>query len=202
MKKLIILFLCYIPVLSWAALPFGATEAEKKMLPPVCQGKNKEIVSGLIYFNHYCYGENFINRSQNSLYPRGDRNYYLSAGASEIESAIERNNKKHPFMPVLLNRLAFIKEKQKKTDEAIALYKKSIKLNKNYVRTYYLLANLYKRKKDFKKAIEAINEGLKHNPDSKYLKKKLKRIEKKMRKYEKQKQTENKTSQNTLNQAE
>ena len=84
-------------------------------------------------------------------------------------------------MPVMLSRLAYVREKQKKIDEAIALYLEAIALNRNYSKNYGLLSNLYKKQGNLEKALEVVNEGLKYNPDSKYLKKKLKRLEKKLK---------------------
>lgn len=181
MKRLVILLLCFLPGLSWGALSFGATEEEKKMLPAVCQGKNKDLTKGVQYLNHYCYGENFINRASNPLYSQSQIKSILRSAAEEISAAIRRNDKKHPFMPVMLGRLAYVKAKQKKIDEAVALYTEAIQLNRNYPKNYAQLSNIYKRQGNLEKALEVINEGLKHSPNSKYLKKKLKRLEKKLK---------------------
>ena len=60
------------------------------------------------------------------------------------------------------NNLGVLYKKEGKIDRAVEAYAKAIDINPEYENTYYNLANLYVRKKDFLKA-ESMNCSLPSN---------------------------------------
>jgi tetratricopeptide (TPR) repeat protein len=74
--------------------------------------------------------------------------------------------------------IAFIQ--QKKFDQALIEFKKCIMINHQKIECYFNQGKIYEQQKDFKKAREYYQEGLKIKPNNKEIKKALKELENKI----------------------
>ena len=188
MKKIMLLLVLLAIAISTKAADQQATIEELKMLPSFCVYKHRDYRSpeskkkwqktfGELWgdMHHYCWGVNFRNRAAKS---KNERGFNLNQAVDNIDYTLRRTPKDHFYRPQILLDMAKAKKMQKKYDEAIVLDEEAIALKNDFIPAYLDLSRLYKKLGDKKKAKEVIELGLKYKPDSKVLKKKLKRLSK------------------------
>ena len=95
--------------------------------------------------------------------------YYLAIAYEEsddIENAIEHFKMVEPMSKYFCDaqiHIAYLLDKQNKSDEAIANLKKAITIKRDKIQLYLMLSSIYETKKQYKNAIEVIRNGLKQD---------------------------------------
>lgn len=181
-------FRTLILLVSVIALPVPATETgyptddELRALPQYChallrggaQSEEYKYWSGIVgagfgHAHHFCQGMNLINRYYRAR-TAYDRKYYLGASLPEFGYMIKHADPASSLMPeVYLNR-GFALWKLGKDGQAMIDFQKAQQLNPAFPRVYTALADFYVEKKLRDKALVSITEGIRHNPESKMLK--------------------------------
>ncbi len=145
------------------------TEAEQSALPPYCARNHPE------FQTHLCSGLNFLNRYYRAK-SNTDKSFNLGQAVGELSYVINHFDNQWKLMPdAHLNRgLAY--SYQKKWKQAVEDWNATIKLNPNSIMAYSGLIDYYGQFKLDKQAMDAVTEGLKHNPESKLLKRKYEKL--------------------------
>ena len=92
-------------------------------------------------------------------------NYYKSGKLITAEKKLSELMKKFPNNYFLYNLFGAILTGQKKMDEAIIYYEKSIKISPNYADAYNNLAGILADQKKYNKAIEYLQKAIQINPN-------------------------------------
>jgi tetratricopeptide (TPR) repeat protein len=140
----------------------------KKILGP---GDLKRKRLGLIYLKYGKLSESIAElTSIVSAWPDDqEARYYLGAALEEngdFDKAYQNLNLINPDSSYFVNarmRMGYILERQKKSDKAINLLKKTINHKKENPQLYLMLASLYEIKDEFHNAMDILKEGLKYN---------------------------------------
>jgi len=182
----VLIFVLLIMAVSAKGEDMHPKAGEIRMLPSYCQQKhpNFKTLEGdkkwkktfgelWSHMHHYCMGINFKNRAA-----KGEKKSNLVNAVNNLHYTLHRTPKDHFYRPQILLEMAKVKKMQKKYDEAVVLDKEAISLKDDFIPAYLDLSRLYRKLGDNKKAKEVIELGLKYKPDSKILKKKLKKLSK------------------------
>lgn len=157
---------------TWAALPYGPTEAERKLLPPWCQGDPRWtplLGSAAVWNNHTCYGINRLNRYYNSRSQR-ERQENLQTALTDFNYSIDKLPPDFLLMPEIRMYRGITLNLMNRHGEAMADLSKAISMDPKLVRAYGELADLYEKKFSQRgKALEVVSDGLRHNPQAKSL---------------------------------
>ena len=190
MKPIILMLLLVLSFPLYAALPYKPSATEVTSLPEFCKYKlgygdkagdqqwKKVFGKEWVHFHHYCTSLNFLNRANKTFSDKQAKRHYLQNAEGDINYMFGATEKDYFFRPQFYYQLAKIQEKRKDREKAIASYQQAIKLKNDFVSAYMSLSRLYKRMGDIEGAKQILKEGLKHNPESKALKKKLKKLNK------------------------
>jgi len=177
---------------------FRPTEQELKLLPPYCKPKAVNMHSNTGPFqkyrplikkwrnilgpdydhaHHYCEALQYINKTYNEA-DQEKRNFYYKIALNNI-AYMEQHASKH-F--ILNGEIAYYKgkilEKTGKVPLAIKAYTKSIKLKPKFSAPYKSLFDIYIKLGMIDNAREVLKKGLKNNPKSKSLRKRISVIKK------------------------
>lgn len=162
------------PCVNAGVEPFGPTDEEKRLLPPYCGGPGggdwKAILGPQVTWNnHTCYGINSINRYYKAKGERA-RSNLLEAALRDFNYSVEHLSPDFRLMPEIYYYRGVVYKLQGKHAQAVADFLKSLELEPRYTRSVAELSDLYAGKySNGTKALEVVTEGLRHNPDSKEL---------------------------------
>lgn len=170
---------------AWAIGNFKPSAAELAALPAFCapraqpygnQASHPEVKPWLsvygsdwIHMHHYCSGLAFINRSYAS---RGgkDREITLGNAVRELDYTLRNIRSGTALSAEVLSARGQALLGLGRASEASSELEKAIAIEPGLRRAYGLLADAYVRLKQRDKALKAISEGIRHNPDASSLK--------------------------------
>jgi len=159
------------------------TDTELSTLPPYCRIKlryqldSPEYKSMLesfgpdfLHVHHHCAGLNFINRYYRTS-DAADKTFYLQSALTEFGYMVSHAKSEFSLMPDVYLNQAITYSLLKNNAMAINSLDKAISLNPKFTRAYSLLADYQIGLKQGSKALDAVTEGLRQIPDSKFLQK-------------------------------
>ena len=167
---------------------YRATEAEKVLLPPLCQARlNREewarskkrwesvIGPDAHHIHHYCYSLVFINRAKSETTNRRARKTDLDAAQGEIGYVLERTTDGSMLAPDFHLTKGEISVLAGEPMAAVKSYRKATQIRPNYPKSWLALSDLYKQMGMQQQAREALEQGLKAAPEKfkDYMKKRL-----------------------------
>lgn len=182
-KKILVCFIA--PVLlsyvNSALAEYAITGREMMGMPDICKkltpgnyelsarrmmtGNAGQLKSmGLAHVQHYCHGLKSVMR----------RSY--ETAIKEFTYVQKHSNKRNPLLPSTSYELGKIYLKTGNDGNAITEFQNAIKLKQNYIPAYWALGEYYRKKGDAEKANSFYREGLKYSPESKALKRGLKKL--------------------------
>lgn len=177
-------------VAAWFALLLPAapvmaewmpSPTEMAALPAYCaakfsEGKNPESAkswrasmgSDFMHIHHYCAGLNFLNRAR-GMASGNDKRGTLGAAMSNFNYMLNNSSAGFYLRPEILMNRGITFSMLDKGGQAIGDLLKSIQMDPGQPRAYITLAGLYQKQNNRTKALETVSEGLRHNPDTKSL---------------------------------
>jgi tetratricopeptide (TPR) repeat protein len=172
---------CAGPVM--AGPPHNITDNETAMLPSYCKdtqtwpnGNPDGMARGKArfgevfwHFHHYCYAMVYMMRADRHSNSAMERRGNLASALDDIEYVLKYLPPDYFLLPEMYTNQAKVLRRQEKVSEAIDVLKKAIDLNPKYWRAYSELAQCYEALGDVQAARQAIDDGLRHNPESKVL---------------------------------
>ncbi|GEM_PF-5482363 len=171
------------------------TDQEISALPAYCHAKlradqksdeaqhwKRALGKDYIHVHHLCAARAFLMRANRM---DDNRHFYLGEAMNNLEYMITHSSPNFILMPEILYYKAYIFYKQKKYDQAIKYAEMAIKKNKQYIRPYLLIADIYIKLNDVQNAETIITDAKAKFPKSKAIKRRIKKI----RKLKKQKKT-------------
>lgn len=123
--------------------------------------------------HHYCKGMVLISRADKN--PNA-YSWLLQRAIGNFDYIIAAAKPGFILLPEILVKRGEVNERLNQKAEAIADYYNAIKANKSYSHPYARLSRLFMKSNDKVKAREILEEGLKHAPTSKLLKRKLDKL--------------------------
>lgn len=182
-----------IPHIAAANLDKPPTPAEIKSWPQFCQdrwkyGDNRKssvvekwrsvLGDDYEHLHHYCLGLNYVNRANRSWNNKKNMTYFLSKAERNMNYMISHTKASFVIRPDIHIELGKVYVRQKKIGDAVAQFQNAIRLRKDYSKGYVALSDLYKNNNNRSEALKVIEEGLKYSPDSRSLKRRLKKLSK------------------------
>lgn len=164
-----------------AAESYGPTDNETKLLPPYCGGPGggdwKAILGPeIVWINHSCYGINRINRYYNSRRAQ-EKQFHLRTALDDLNYSVGHLKPDFKLMPEIYYYRGLTYSLLKNDAKAISDYFKSVSLDPKYTKSISAIAGIYERTPANRgKALELVTEGLRHNPESKALKRRFSRL--------------------------
>jgi tetratricopeptide (TPR) repeat protein len=175
---------------AYALQPFAVTEGELALMPPYCQakyGKDRgnqtinEQFRGIygdqnwLNQHHYCDALKFIIRANRSFGKKAELTYNLEQAQKGIEHLLASEQTPdwilRPEAHVHLGKIYLRMSRLGKGSEAKAVqnFEHAILIRADYEPAYSALSDFYADKGLKQKALDTIEEGLRHLPDSKRL---------------------------------
>ena len=164
---------------SWAR-PENVTPEERALLPEYCDAVQEAsgyatgfarwtAVYGEAFnsFHHYCWA--FIYLMRADRHSTANQRQMLMNAYDEIAYVLRATPPDHVLVPEMLTKQGMILRRQGRIREAIDRLEKAAALNPKYWRAYAELAQCYLAQNDKRKALEVVEEGLTHSPDSRAL---------------------------------
>jgi len=149
---------------------WSLTEADLRLLPPFCRtGFSFLSASDAANMNHLCPGLNALNDAQRSFGDSTRKGWALSQAIDHLSYTLRHPNPSHPLRPMVLVKRGNAYELQGNISKAITDYSTAVRVNPKFLQGYVSLSNAYVKLGDKKSALNALDEGLKANPDSKPL---------------------------------
>lgn len=176
-KALVAWLVMLLPIAS-AKAAWEPTPAEMATLPPYCaarfnQGsdafKTWQTTMGrdFIHIHHYCVGLKLLNHVRGTLTSK--KNETLGAAVREFDYVLTHAAPDFYMRPEILMNRGIALSMMKRDGEAVSNLLQAIELNPKQPRAYMTLADLYDKMKNRGKALDAVSEGLRHNPDTRSL---------------------------------
>lgn len=183
-NKLLLGFFLLCPMIT-NAVP--SSEKELAMLPPYCKArikggadeafwKAKFGPSGWGHLHHYCSGLNQINKA-NLATSTEKRNEYLQGAINGFEYQLKHGKPDFILLPELHTLRGDSYFRLGDPSSAITEYNKAIKVNPKYTKSYIGLSKVFANMGKNKQASDIIKQGLKQKPNSRSLKRQLKKVE-------------------------
>ena len=135
--------------------------------------------SGCNGYHHYCYGLLWSNRAYLS-FGVGDHSqdsYYFTNAIGDFEYVLGQSQPSCSLRPDIYTKIGEIQSQLGKQKEAEASYAKALEIKRGYPMALVGLSDLFEARGETAKSIAVLREGLKINPQSTALKKKLQRLE-------------------------
>lgn len=168
---------------------YEISASEIRLLPPYCKqlapDARKYMIRGpqpgLPHLHHFCHGLKFVIRTNRSLSDPKQEQFNIQKALAEFTYVTERiaTSKGNPayFAMARLERAKVLK-RMGENGEAIKEFRKAIELKQNYIAAYRGISDIYRAIGDIKQAREVVEQGLKHAPNSKSLKRRLQELDK------------------------
>jgi tetratricopeptide (TPR) repeat protein len=129
-----------------------------------------------IHIHHYCSGIHAEQKAKNIL-NKGEKDYWLGRVLHQMKYVSGSCNKGHVLYPELHTRWGWALGEQGQVGEAIRHYQLAIQAKQNYTLAYARLSDLYIDLNQPDEARKILESGLKAKPDSRALKKRLKKLD-------------------------
>ncbi len=176
----------WLSVCSFGGEPL--TDADYARLPPYCKARlnpgkgeaeywKKRIGPAFIHIHHYCHSLNALNKLI-SVNDKETKDRILRRSINGLRYLQDRTTKDFYLRPEIAYKIGNVYYRLGDFLEAAKEFSSGIKLYPKYVLNYIGLSRLSKKQGDIATAKKVLELGLKHNPSSKLLKKRLKRLEK------------------------
>ncbi len=145
---------------------------EKLRNNPVLDQPENLIAKGAQSFHHYCWAELHMARyySARTILEKRARLQDASGDYGYMITKPEFLPLNWPYLPKMHLKYGGVASLMGKDQEAINSFLQAIKLDPSYELAYSALSDFMQKKGSKAKAFEYVVEGLKHNPDSKRLK--------------------------------
>ena len=166
----------------------GGWRQDTRMLPQYCKdrakGKNssewakwrKTFGDTYIHMHHYCAGV-FAEQKAKSELDKSKRDRWLMSVVSQMKYVSGACDTGCVLYPELHTRWGWALSEQGKNAEAIQHYQLALKAKRNYTLAYIRLSELYIKANQPDEARKVLESGLKAKPNSRALKKRLKKLE-------------------------
>lgn len=169
---------CLLAVASMSALAvegFAPTDAEIAVLPPYCAKRLRGTMTpqeGAYYphVHHYCFGLNFANRAQRAR-DKTARKFNLESARGEFNYVIQRLETTHWMYPQVQSDMGNILSKLNDSSGALNAFNMALSANPAYERAYMGLIQILQRSGSRSSVLDVASAGLRHLPNSHYLKK-------------------------------
>ena len=155
---------------------FWAEGMNKNGTSSILDRPENVMAKGAVWFHHYCWGLLDKQRAFAST-DVSKRGFLVKTWRSEMQYIVDwtaKNRINWGYLPVIHAEIAESYIQDKDYPNAIGSANRAVKLNADFTRGYILLADIYERTKDRKKALAAVTEGLKWTPSSKVLQRRYK----------------------------
>jgi len=173
------------------------TNVEMQLLPQYCyarfeygvQRKHPVVKKWMSVFgedwlhvHHWCAGLNFLRRAESSFGTDSasisEKRGNTAAAQRNFQYMIVNVDATWPLWPPLLVKSGDAFALQKQYAEALKAYRAAIARKPNYSAAWAALSDVYKKLDAIDDARGALTKGLKYSPNSRLLKRKLKRLDK------------------------
>lgn len=177
-RFLVLLTLLLFQAPAVALQPFAATKEELALMPAYCSVPNKSLGEACYPLNHYCDAlKAMIRVDQNQAESR----YWLGIAVATFERELSGHWEKCPLKPEAHVNLGRALLRQDgitgvSSGKAVANFTQAIAIQPDYIPGYYALSDYYVQLGDKKKALNAVEEGLKYLPNSKALLRRFKEL--------------------------
>jgi len=183
-QLLLAITLIALPSTSYSAWP--KSEKDFRLLTEFCKARSsgsksttykqwrKNLGKGFIHLHHYCAGLHTFNLAQKTFDKKRQRQLLHSA-LPEINYTEQRVKSNFRLLPYMFVTKGEIYNQLGNTSNAIKYYNMAINKNKKITKAYSRLADIYYKLGQKEAALEVINNGLKYKPNSKSLKRRLKK---------------------------
>ena len=186
MTRSILLFVL-LSAIAWqnSSAAGGETwKSETHLLPQYCKdraaGRDEKwrntFGEAYIHMHHYCSGVHAEQKAKSTLNQR-ERVNWLGKVVSQMRYMSGSCNTKCVLYPELHTRWGWALSEQGQTAEAIQHYQLALKAKRNYTLAYVRLSELYLKANQPDEARKVLESGLKAKPNSRALKKRLKKLE-------------------------
>jgi tetratricopeptide (TPR) repeat protein len=190
MMRTILIFILVLTV-TWQNSLADITEHWKKntqLLPQYCKDRAKVGQSpefskwrntfgdAFIHMHHYCKGV-FAEQKAKMTLDKGERAHWLMTVVSQMQKVSGSCDTRNVLYPDLHTRLGWALSEQGHVAEAMQHYQLAIKAKRNYTLAYVRLSELYLDLNQPDEARKILESGLKAKPDSRTLKKRLKKLD-------------------------
>jgi tetratricopeptide (TPR) repeat protein len=129
-----------------------------------------------IHIHHYCKGV-FAEQKAKMTLDKGERARWLMTVVSQMKYVSGSVNTGHVLYPELHTRWGWALSEQGQIAEAMQHYQLAIQAKRNYTLAYVRLSELYLDLNQPEEARKILESGLKAKPDSRALKKRLKKLD-------------------------
>lgn len=169
---------------------FNPTEAELALLPPYCLSRayqwgtdHPEVrrwraVFGedYIHMHHYCQGLLYLMRGDISPLDSHEAHFNYKKAVGNLEYMEDRASPGFSLMPELYLKKGQALSRMGESREAVAAFRKSIKLKPDYVPAYAVFSDFFLMRGQNGKARQVLREGLSAVPDAGILQRRLAEI--------------------------
>lgn len=192
----VVIFLSFVTLQSTHADSARVSEADLRFLPDYCKAtqgirKVSKVPQSVInayyakygptfhHMHHYCWALNGERKAMrmttgNEMFIKS----VLGSAIGDIDYVLRHiPNQNYVLLPTIYTSKARILFKLGRTDEAVDILKKTIKIRKNYVPAYARLSDYYVRKGDTNEAIKILKQGIARSKHSNMLTRRLKRLQ-------------------------
>ena len=166
---------------------YPKTDSDFALLPPYCKARSgrtnkadaenwkRRIGQGWVHIHHYCAGLDYINKA-NVAYDSENRIDLLNKALHGFSYMQDRTGSKFILQPEISTQKGRVYLRLNQDGAALQEFHNAIKLNPKYVPAYSELGDYYRDKNKPEEARKILEQGLKHNPKSKALKRRLDKL--------------------------
>ncbi|MBU1225209.1 MAG: hypothetical protein KKA22_13440 [Gammaproteobacteria bacterium] len=170
MKRYWLVSLMLISMPVWAILPFTATPAEQAMCNARIYSRLDRSNPNAMHMHHYCDGLRFIDRAFAAIGNKRERQYYLERSIAGFDYVLRATQESFSMRgEVHVGKARALKLMDRKA-EAVVEFNNALRYKFDSPDVFLALADHYRDTGDRQRALEMATEGLKHNPNSKGLK--------------------------------
>ena len=138
---------------------------------------NAYFKSGCAGILHYCWALTWSNLG---YFAQPDApsppSFYFGQAIADYEYVLGHSGPNCIMLPDIYTKMGSLQAQMQKPREAEQLFDKALKINPRFAPTFVAMSDLYETRGDIDKARAALEAGLKANPQSSALKKKLARL--------------------------
>jgi len=173
------------------------TREDMLQLPEYCQARMADVIgvqapgsradrvqhwknlfgNDFTWMNHYCIGLIYANRANRSFDDPRMTKENLNQAADNFEYTFSHVSQQWPYMPKAYVEYGKVLERLGRKPEASQQYLQAMQLKPDYVRAYIALSIFYERQGNAAAARDVLEDGLKHAPDSRSLKRRLAKLD-------------------------
>ncbi|MGB5337773.1 MAG: tetratricopeptide repeat protein, partial [Gammaproteobacteria bacterium] len=154
-----------------------------QILPQYCKDRaagrhekwRRTFGDAFIHMHHYCSGV-FAEQQAKSILNKREQAYWLGRVAHQMKYVSGSVDTRHVLYPELHTRWGWALSEQGQTAEAIKHYQLAIQAKRNYTLAYARLSDLYLEANKPDEARKVLESGLKVSPNSRSLKRRLKKL--------------------------